>query len=147
MACGVRWRPSRTPVGPSTSSLYGAWQRFTNNGEVTGYWPLVGPAPGKDDDFLIEFDATASGGGTVRALRWDGTSSVFLVRTRFGTTQVAFDDPDAPLFGEFAINLSAAGLWPADGDCTAYSSDFVFSRTGDSSTAELQDFVVSPLRR
>ena len=46
-----------------------------------------------------------------------------------------------PSFGEFALDLSAAGLWPSGGACTAYTSDFVFSRTGNSTTAELQDFV------
>ena len=56
---------------------------------------------------------------------------------------VALDDDSRPLFGEFALNLSRAGLWgPAgDGSCTSYASDFVFSRTGNSATAELQDFV------
>ena len=49
------------PAGGLDLILYGAWQRFSSNGEVTGYWPMVGPAPGKDDDYLIEFEYDSSG--------------------------------------------------------------------------------------
>ena len=40
--------------------LYGAWQRYFANGEVTGYWPILGPDPSQDDDYLIAFEYESS---------------------------------------------------------------------------------------
>jgi Prealbumin-like fold domain len=54
--------------------------------------------------------------------------------------------PDAPryltvgLFGEAAINLTTAGVFPA-GTCGAFGSTFLKSRSSSSFTAELKDFV------
>jgi hypothetical protein len=120
--------------------LYGAWSRFSGNGEVTLYWPLLGPAPGKMDDLLIAFDFDASGPGTLGVLRWGGSDWVSSGTLPPGTVDLALDDPDRPLFGEFAVNLTGAGLWDGAADCTAYTSDFVFTRTGNSASAELQDY-------
>ena len=124
--------------------LYGAWQRFFANGEVTGHWPLLGPdANSKDDDYLITFEYESSTVGSVEVLRWIGSTWTSIGTLPDTVFEVALDDPRRPLFGEFALNLSAAGLWPPSGagQCTAYSSDYVFSRTGNSQNAELQDYV------
>lgn len=124
--------------------LYGAWERYFANGEVTGYWPLLGPdATSQDDDFLIAFEYESSAVGTVEVLRWTGSTWVSAGPLSPDVFAVALDDPRGPLFGEFALNLSDAGLWPDSGDdqCAAYSSDYVFSRTGNSQNAELQDYV------
>jgi Prealbumin-like fold domain len=53
-------------------------------------------------------------------------------------------DPDVTLpaltFGEAAINLTAAGVFPA-GTCTAFGSTFLKSRSSASFPAEVKDFV------
>ena len=124
--------------------LYGAWQRYFANGEVTGYWPILGPdATSKSDDYLIAFEYESSSSGTVELLRWTGSTWASTGTLPAAVFEFALDDPSRPLFGEFALNLSKAGLWPpsGNGQCTAYSSDYVFSRTGNSQNAELQDYV------
>ena len=123
--------------------LYGAWQRYFANGEVTGYWPILGPDPSQDDDYLIAFEYESNSSGTVELLRWTGSTWASTGTLPAAVFEFKLDDPSRPLFGEFALNLSEAGLWPpsGNGQCTAYSSDYVFSRTGNSQTAELQDYV------
>jgi Prealbumin-like fold domain len=53
-------------------------------------------------------------------------------------------DPDVPLpagtFGEAAVNLTAAGVFPA-GTCAAFGSAFLKSRSSASFPAEVKDFV------
>lgn len=44
------------------------------------------------------------------------------------------------LFGEAAVNLTAAGVFPA-GTCTAFGSTFLKSRSSTSFTAEIKDFI------
>jgi hypothetical protein len=46
----------------------------------------------------------------------------------------------AGLFGEAAINLTAAGVFPA-GSCEAFGSAFLKSRSSSSFTAEIKDFI------
>jgi hypothetical protein len=46
----------------------------------------------------------------------------------------------AGLFGEAAINLTAAGVFPA-GTCTAFGSTFLKSRSSSSFPAEIKDFI------
>lgn len=53
---------------------------------------------------------------------------------------------DDTSFGEFAVDLTAAGLWPEPGDCTTYSSPFVMTQTGNAEQAQLEDYVgLAPL--
>jgi hypothetical protein len=53
-----------------------------------------------------------------------------------------FDQNPVPAldFGEVAINLTAAGVFPA-GTCEAFGSAFVKARSSNSFTAELKDFI------
>lgn len=74
------------------------------------YWPLVGPEPGKSDDFLVAFDASSSGSGTVGLLVWNGTDWVSGTPLPAGSFEAAADQPGSALFGEFAFNLTAANL-------------------------------------
>lgn len=123
--------------------MYGGWERFSTNGSVALYWPLVGPEPGKGDDVLITFDSQAGDDGHVRILRWDGSSWVDAAAPAESFDSAVADDTS---FGEFAVDLTAAGLWPEPGDCTTYSSPFVMTQTGNAEEAELEDYVgLAPL--
>jgi hypothetical protein len=120
-------------------------------------------------DLLVTFDFTNGGGTpTLGLLRWvttgpisqcfsgnslpcwgnhvtlNGTDSIGAVNNIDSVT-----DPIAPnanrvlpalTFGETAINLTTAGVFPA-GTCSAFGSVFLKSRSSASFTAEVKDFV------
>ncbi|MCV2393674.1 hypothetical protein OEB99_05075 [Actinotalea sp. M2MS4P-6] len=115
--------------------LYGAWQRFSSNGEASMYWPLLGPAPGKADDVLVKFDD-----GSVTILQWDGDTWVTTSTPGPGVVDAAVDVPGDATFGEFALDVTALGL-PGLADCPGYTSGEVLSQTGNDANAELQDYV------
>ena len=120
-------------------------------------------------DLLITFDFTNGGGTpTLGLLRWvtsgsasqcfasnsvpcwgnhvalNGTDSIGAVNNLDAVTDPIA--PDAPrslaalTFGEAAINLTAAGVFPA-GTCTAFGSVFLKSRASASFGSEVKDFV------
>jgi len=120
-------------------------------------------------DLLVTFDFTNGGGTpTLGLLRWvtsGPTSQCFSSNslpcwgnhvTLNGTDSIgavnnlgAVTDPIAPnaprslpalTFGETAINLTAAGVFPS-GTCEAFGSAFLKSRASASFTAEVKDFV------
>jgi hypothetical protein len=120
-------------------------------------------------DLLVTFDFTNGGGTpTLGLLRWvtsGSTSQCFASNslpcwgnhvTLNGTDSIgavnnldAVTDPIGPnaprslaalTFGETAINLSSAGVFPA-GTCVAFGSTFLKSRASASFTAEVKDFV------
>ena len=62
------------------------------------------------------------------------------VNTTTITEPIAGGTLTAGLFGEAAINLTGAGVFPA-GVCEAFGSAFVKSRSSSSFTAELKDFI------
>src|SRR6266571_4623050 len=120
-------------------------------------------------DLLVTFDFT-NGGGTpaLALLKWvtsGATSQCFSSNSlpcwgnrvdlsAAGDAEGAVNpgnvtDPIAPnaprtlstgLFGEAAINLAAAGVFPAN-TCTAFGSTFLKSRSSSSFTAEIKDFI------
>ncbi|MFE6964269.1 collagen binding domain-containing protein [Agromyces sp. NPDC057679] len=137
--------------------LYGYWTRYAGNGEVSIFQHLEGPAAGRCDDVLIEFDY-ASSGTTARVLRWapaagDGCANALGAGTwqpQPGTadidwsTGVRQEGPpltNQPLetFGEFAIDLTTAGIFDPT-ECSTFEVSAMFTRTGNSPQANIQDF-------
>ncbi|MFK4790722.1 hypothetical protein [Microbacterium sp. ZW T5_56] len=124
--------------------LYQYWTRSPDGtGDLTIYQMLEGPLPGRSDDYLIQFDYDSSGGGaiSISALSWNGSNWVVNVagvyyQAAYG--QVAATD-QAGTFGEMAIDLTASGLLPED-ECASADTGAVLTRTGNSSTAQLQDY-------
>ncbi len=119
-------------------------------------------------DLLVTYDFGGSGTPTLGLLRWvtsGATSQCFSSNSlpcwgnrvdlsAAGDAEGAVNpgnvtDPIAPnaprtlstgLFGEAAINLTAAGVFPAN-TCTAFGSTFLKSRSSSSFTAEIKDFI------
>jgi Prealbumin-like fold domain len=133
-------------------------------GTTTGPVALVRTA----GDLLVTYDFGGSGTPTLGLLRWvtsGATSQCFSSNTlpcwgnrvdltAAGEAEGAVNTgtvtdpvpPNAPrtlttgLFGEAAINLTAAGVFPA-GTCRAFGSTFLKSRASTSFTAEVKDFI------
>jgi hypothetical protein len=116
-------------------------------------------------DILITYDFGGSGTPTLGLLKWvttGATSQCFsanalpcwgnrvnlsaagfaegAVNTGTIVESIAGGSLTAGLFGEAAINLNAAGVFPP-GTCTAFGSTFLKSRSSSSFPAELKDFV------
>jgi hypothetical protein len=118
-------------------------------------------------DLLITFDFGGSGSPVLGLLRWvttGATSQCFSANSLpcwgnrvdlsgLGEAEGAVNsvtvtdpipDPDVTLpagtFGEAAVNLTAAGVFPA-GTCEAFGSAFLKSRSSASFPAEVKDFV------
>jgi hypothetical protein len=70
----------------------------------------------------------------------NGTDSEGAVNAGTVTDPIAGISLGAGLFGEAAIDLTAAGVFPP-GVCEAFGSAFVKSRSSSSFTAELKDFI------
>ncbi|HXU05645.1 MAG TPA: hypothetical protein VN903_32025 [Polyangia bacterium] len=119
-------------------------------------------------DLLVTYDFSGSGTPTLGLLTWvttGATSQCFSANalpcwgnrvnlSGLGEAEGAVNTgsvtdpvpPNAPrtlgtgLFGEAAINLTAAGVFPA-GTCRAFGSTFLKSRSSSSFTAEVKDFI------
>jgi Prealbumin-like fold domain len=133
-------------------------------GTTTGPVSLVRTA----GDLLVTYDFSGSGTPTLGLLKWvtsGATSQCFSSNTlpcwgnRVNLSAAGFAEgavntatvtdpvpPDAPrtlttgLFGEAAINLTAAGVFPP-GTCEAFGSTFLKSRSSSSFPAEVKDFI------
>ncbi len=116
-------------------------------------------------DLLVTYDFSGSGTPTLGLLKWvttGATSQCFsanalpcwgnrvnlsaagfaegAVNTGTVSEPIAGGSLTAGLFGEAAINLTAAGVFPA-GTCEAFGSTFLKSRSSSSFPAEIKDFV------
>jgi hypothetical protein len=116
-------------------------------------------------DVLITFDFSGSGSPTLGLLKWvttGPTSQCFssnalpcwgnrvnlsaagfaegAVNTTTIAEPIAGGNLTAGLFGEAAINLTAAGVFPS-GTCEAFGSTFLKSRSSSSFPAEVKDFI------
>jgi hypothetical protein len=117
-------------------------------------------------DLLVTYDFSGSGTPSLHLLTWvtsGATSQCFLSNSLpcwgnrvdlTGNSEGAVNTstvtdpvpPNAPrtltagLFGEAAINLTAAGVFPA-GTCKAFGSTFLKSRASSSFGAEVKDFI------
>jgi hypothetical protein len=102
-------------------------------------------------DLLITYDFSGSGTPTLGLRTWSGSAwgastPLDATNSEAGVNTVPIYDPIAGqnlgigLFGEAAINLTGAGVFPA-GTCESFGSTFVKSRSSSSFTAELKDFI------
>jgi hypothetical protein len=136
-------------------------QKTQPNLTTTGPKTLVRTA----GDLLITFDFGGSGSPVLGLLKWvtsGATSQCFSANAlpcwgnrvnlsaageaEGQVNSVTVNDPIANVslpagtFGEAAVNLTAAGVFPS-GTCTAFGSTFLKSRSSSSFPAEVKDFV------
>ena len=134
--------------------LYQYWTRLEGNGDMSTYQLLQGPAAGRCDDILVEFNYDSAGDTTeVNILGWNGDCAEGGVGT-WEILQADFphdaavgarvEGPDLPgepaTFGEIAVDLTAAGLFDGEG-CEGFRAVGYVTRTGNSPNAQLIDFV------
>ena len=105
----------------------------TATGDQSVVMSLDGPLPGRCDDLLIDYDFGPSSGVVTSIYGWTpsaadacanplgsgswggGTISASLVQTASGANpELTPATANADTFGEFAIDLTAAGVLPAD---------------------------------
>ncbi|MFC8597510.1 hypothetical protein [Isoptericola sp. NPDC057191] len=135
--------------------MYGYFTRRAGNGSVSIYTVFEGPEPGRCDDLLLD---VLYAEGTTRFLEWtptagDGCANPDGAGT-WSTTGRAVDfafamgqRTEAPplgnqqqdTFGEYAIDLTAAGLF-GDDQCSTFAITSLMSRTGAAETATIADF-------
>lgn len=151
-----------TVDGADHMIIYGAWERGVNPGELYFYVPISDGAPGNTaGDRLIAFDYDSSSGQvSYRVLAWNtvtevwyglpaAAGDVFQGAVGYATGE-AFAGGN-PSFGEFALDLTAAGVFaaPQEGECIDYTTaGYVFTETGNSGgdlgqpgNAQLKDFI------
>ncbi|SIN70021.1 prealbumin-like fold domain-containing protein [Agromyces cerinus] len=139
-----------TVGGVPHTIFYAYWTRLSGNGDMTSYEVFEGPAAGRSDDYLIEFNYDPSGNPntSLRILGWDGNSweptgaPIVYQAAVGGNTDTNTSGTDAT-FGEMAVDLTASGLLPSDGACRTFLDAGFITRTGNSDTATLQDRLVS----
>ncbi|MFE6733263.1 hypothetical protein [Microbacterium sp. NPDC057650] len=149
------------PDGSRHFVLYGAWTRYDGAGQVSIFQHLEGPGRGRCDDVLLEFDYESGSPTTARVLRWrpaandDCANEVGPGSWIAGGPVVDFDwavgvrpntggwpaytNQTAETFGEFAIDLNSAGVFTPT-ECISFSVSEMFTRTGNSQQANIQDF-------
>jgi hypothetical protein len=94
-------------------------------------------------DLLITFDfAQGANNVSVHDATWNGnaTSGSWSALTTLTSSQAVASIADSLLFGELAIDLNAAGIFQS-GICESFSSSYLKSRSSDSFTSALKDFV------
>jgi hypothetical protein len=141
----IAWQPVEVPSGGVTSThfvLYGGWQRqLSQTGDMSFFIPLIG-GPTKSNVTLVEFDFNPPATTIVSLLRWNGTAWVSTA-TPANAFDGAVGPAVAPSFGEFAIDLTAAGVIPASGACVSVVSTYVMTRPGNGN-ADLADYLGVP---
>ena len=144
--------------------LYLGWSRANQNGTVNFDFEINQKAqpdlttPGAkvlnrtNGDILINYLFQGQGTPTVNFRLWQGTqwsapvdASAFSEAAINGVpvANIAGQNPNpipAAQFGELAINLTAAGVFPP-GVCEAFGSAYVKSRSSTSFQSEIKDFV------
>jgi len=137
-----------TVNGVPHTIFYAYWTRLSGNGDMTSYEIFQGPAAGRADDYLIEFNYDPSSGTSVRVLGWNGSAwvstgdPVVYKAAVGGNTDTNTSGNDAT-FGEMAVDLTASGLLPAGGTCRTFLDAGFITRTGNNDTATLQDMLAS----
>ncbi|MDR2997400.1 MAG: DUF5979 domain-containing protein [Microbacterium sp.] len=149
------------PDGSRHFVLYGAWTRYDGAGQVSIFQHLEGPGAGRGDDVLLEFDYESGSPTTARVLRWQPAANDRCANEVGPGTWVAsgpvvdfdwavgvrpnsggwpaYTNQTAETFGEFAIDLNSAGVFTPT-ECISFSVSEMFTRTGNSQQANIQDF-------
>jgi hypothetical protein len=161
----TRFYEASETVGANTF-LYLAWERAVNIGNANMDFEINQVAtPGFDNtttgaitltrtvgDVLVTYDFSGSGTPTLGYRIWSGTAwgaptALNATNSEGAVNTAPVDDPisgvnslGVGLFGEAAINLTAAGIIPP-GTCESFGSTFLKSRSSSSFTAELKDFI------
>lgn len=147
--------------GARHAILYSYWTRLVGNGSLSLLQNLEGPAAGRCDDVLVVFDYEANlGTVTVHFRRWtpnanDGCANpngagqwlptgqpidfAYAVGVRTEGPMPVGNQPQAT-FGEFAVDLTTAGLFNPD-SCTTFEVSTELSRTGSDFGAQTQDYL------
>ncbi|MFI2102611.1 hypothetical protein ACH436_04925 [Isoptericola sp. NPDC019693] len=135
--------------------LYGYFTRRAGNGSVSIYTVFEGPDPGRCDDLLLD---VLYAEGTTRFLDWTpaagdgcanpdgggswattGRSVDFAFAMGQRTEAPPLGNQQQDTFGEYAIDLTAAGLF-GDDECSTFAITSLMSRTGAAETATISDF-------
>ncbi|MGU3645637.1 hypothetical protein ACLBXX_11765 [Microbacterium sp. C23T] len=147
--------------GARHAILYSYWTRLVGNGSLSLLQNLEGPAAGRCDDVLVVFDYESNlGTVTVHFRRWtpnanDGCANpngagqwlptgqavdfAWAVGVRTEGPLPVGNQPQAT-FGEFAVDLTTAGLFNPDA-CTTFEVSTELSRTGSDFGAQTQDYL------
>ncbi|WP_404430783.1 hypothetical protein LG299_12690 [Microbacterium lacus] len=127
--------------------LYQYWTRYQGLGDMTTYQVLSGADDSsRYDDVLIQFDYQSAGAQTdVSVLRWNGSAwepsaDTLVYEAAVGANTDTPSTGNDATFGELAIDLTAAGLFPS-GECATYSPGGFITRTGNSQNASTEDIL------
>jgi prealbumin domain-containing protein len=146
------------PDGQRHHILYAYWTRRTDNAAVSVYELFEGPDAGRCDDLLLQAMFPA---GTTQFLTWTpeagddcanplgsgswgaaGRTIDFAFAMGERTEGPTAGGQQGNTFAEYAIDLTAAGLFGED-SCATFTVSTRFSRTGTSPTATIQDFFLN----
>ncbi len=142
--------------------LYNYWTRLVGNGSLSVLQLLEGPALGRCDDVLVVFDYDSAGSTvTVHLRRWapvlgdacanpnapgawlptgDPIDLAWAVGVRTEGPLPVGNQPQAT-FGEFGVDLTAAGLFSPE-ECTTFRVSTMLTRTGAAFGAQTEDYYV-----
>src|SRR5207247_198583 len=94
-------------------------------------------------DLLITYDFAKGGNDvSIHTATWNGnaTSGSWNSLMSLTSSQAVASISDSLLFGELAIDLNAAGIFQS-GTCESFASAYLKSRSSDSFSSALKDFV------
>ena len=144
---------------------YILYEYYTRTPSATGDQSVVmsleGPLAGRCDDLLIDYNFGPSSGLVTTLYRWTPTAgdacanplgagswggasvvSGTLVQTASGPNpELSPATANADTFGEFAIDLTASGVLPAD-RCATFTTGSTLTYTGNSTNASLKDILI-----
>ncbi|GAA4094276.1 prealbumin-like fold domain-containing protein [Nonomuraea soli] len=122
--------------------LYSAWRRNPGEpGQVSFYIPIVpASATSNADVRLIRFDYESNTGATTAYVR-SYTGSGWNQVPQTAGFQAAVSSPSPASFGEFALDLTEAGIITEETPCQRFAASYAFTQTGNSDSAKLKDYV------
>ncbi|MGX9346035.1 hypothetical protein [Microbacterium sp. KNMS] len=127
--------------------LYQYWSRAPQGtGDLSINYSFQGGPAGRDGDVLVQFNVNPNGSTDALGMAWDGDSwaptGSIVFQAALGPNP-DFGGAIGDTFGEFAIDLTAAGILPADG-CVTFTTGDIVTKTGNAGTqGQLQDFMVA----
>lgn len=149
-------------AGVRHAILYSYWTRLVGNGSLSILQNLEGPELGRCDDILVAFNYESQLGTVVVEFRewqpsanddcanpngageWVNTGRTvdfdWAVGVRTEGPLPVGNQPQAT-FGEFAVDLTTAGLFSPE-ECSTYTISEALTRTGSDFGAQVEDYVV-----